>query len=112
MIDELNIIAMNYVKKNDIEAGFEILEWCEQISAPGVYGDFPMLMNFTFNNLGCLYRRTGQLVHALRYLEAALDVLIRINNQHSSSKTYLNLCAVLSQMGKYSSNYMTGIMKF
>ena len=100
-IEELNSTAMNYAKSNDFESGFKILAWCEKVISTGIYGNYPMLINITFNNIGCAYRRVGQLQQALDYLEAALDVLTRTNNQQFSSKTYLNLCAVLSQMGKY-----------
>ena len=99
-VEEINNMAMNYTKKRDTETAYELLSWCERVVNPELYGNFTMLRNITYNNLGCTFRRVGQLHHALRYLRLALDVLLNARELQNSAKTYLNLCAVLSQMGK------------
>lgn len=55
----------------------------------------------TFNNYACFYRKTGKHRTALMYLQSALQLEWK---QKSSdlADTYLNLCAVLSQLGRHS----------
>lgn len=100
LIESLNARAMHLLKIEDTETSYQLLTWCEKITQPAKYGDFPMLRNLTLNNLGCLYRRMGKLQVALNCLHDALFYLERANALTDSATTYLNLCAVLSQMGK------------
>ena len=66
----------------------------------------------TYNNFACIFRRTKKLRSALSYLEKALE--IEYNYLHFSESTvddclqisnpcdiHLNICAILSQMGKH-----------
>jgi tetratricopeptide (TPR) repeat protein len=57
----------------------------------------------TFNNLACYYRRQGKLHAALQYLQKALKIEARLENVENASDTYLNSCAVLSQLGRHQS---------
>jgi len=100
IVEDLNKTAMQYVQHNDIETGMNILTYCEQVTDPNLYGSFPMLRNLTYNNIGCVCRRTGKLKMAIHHLKNALAVLINNGLQKFSAMTYLNLCAVLSQMGE------------
>eukprot|EP00937_MAST-01D_sp_MAST-1D-sp2_P006092 g6092.t1 len=58
----------------------------------------------TFNNLGCFYRRTGRPQAALSYLLKAQRIEARLpeDQVERPADTFLNLCAVLSQMGRHS----------
>ena len=66
----------------------------------------------TYNNFACIFRRTKKLRSALSYLEKALE--IEYNYLHYSDDSvddclqvlnptdiHLNICAILSQMGKH-----------
>ena len=66
----------------------------------------------TYNNFACIFRRTKKLRSALNYLEKALE--IEYNYLHYSDSSvddclqvlnptdiHLNICAILSQMGKH-----------
>ena len=52
----------------------------------------------TFNNLACYYRRQGKLHAALQYLQKALKIEGRLEHVDNPADTYLNACAVLSQV--------------
>jgi len=66
----------------------------------------------TYNNFACIFRRTKKLRSALSYLEKALE--IEYNYLHFTEQAvdeclqvsnpcdiHLNICAILSQMGKH-----------
>ena len=66
----------------------------------------------TYNNFACIFRRTKKLRSALSYLEKALE--IEYNYLHFSEEgvdeclqvlnptdIHLNICAILSQLGKH-----------
>lgn len=100
IVEELNSLSLKYIQKKDTETAYEILVWCEDITVPGRFRDFPLLRNLTYNNMACLYRRVGKLQYALNYLREALGIVVKTKSTELAPKTYLNLCAVLSQMGK------------
>jgi hypothetical protein len=55
----------------------------------------------TFNNFACYYRRQGKLHSALQFLEKALAIEARLPGAETSiADTHLNLCAVLSHLGR------------
>lgn len=76
----------------------------------------------TFNNLACYYRkcvrrharparashartnarRRGKLHAALTYLQKALRIEARLEHVDNPADTHLNMCAVLSQLGRHS----------
>jgi tetratricopeptide (TPR) repeat protein len=100
-MEELNKIGMQFVQQQDPETGQKILEFCEQCTQPGTYGEFPLLRNLTYNNIGCLYRRVGKNKLALSFLKRALNILNQNQLMQHSAMTFLNLCAVVSQLGEY-----------
>lgn len=60
------------------------------------------LLAITFNNFGCLYRKISKPKIALFYLNKALDLEIKCQqNPISIAKTHLNLCAVYSSLKKH-----------
>ena len=101
LIEKLNATAMQLVQQRNFESALEILGWCEHMTADRRCGEFPVLRNLTFNNLGCYFRRLGDLPQALSYLNHAITDLEATSSMQESAKTYLNLCAVYSQLGKY-----------
>lgn len=55
----------------------------------------------TFNNYGCFFRRKGKLLHALQYLEKAVVMEQVANEADNPAATHLNLCAILSELGRH-----------
>lgn len=55
----------------------------------------------TLNNLACYYRRLGKLHAAMTSLTRALAIEKKLHNVRNAADTHLNLCAVLSQLGKH-----------
>lgn len=55
----------------------------------------------TLNNLACYYRRLGKLHAAMTCLKRALEIEKRLENVRNAADTHLNICAVLSQLGKH-----------
>jgi tetratricopeptide (TPR) repeat protein len=53
------------------------------------------------NNLGCAYRRVGKLQQAFNAMERALEIVQEQPTVPNKAVTYLNLTAVLSQMGSH-----------
>ena len=58
-------------------------------------------MAITLNNKACYYRKTGKLRTALQCLQEALNLEWKSRKEDTLADTYLNLCAVLSQLGKH-----------
>lgn len=55
----------------------------------------------TLNNLACYYRRLGKLHAAMTCLKRALEIEEKLQNVRNAADTHLNICAVLSQLGKH-----------
>ena len=55
----------------------------------------------TFNNLACMCRRQGRLQPALKYLKKCLRLEARLPMCDNPGDTHLNMCAVLSQLGRH-----------
>ena len=55
----------------------------------------------TYNNLACYYRRQGKLHSALNYMQKALRIESRLERVDNPADTHLNMCAVLSQLGRH-----------
>merc|ERR1712187_468336 len=61
-----------------------------------------VLRAVTYNNMGCFYKSMGRLHTALQYLRKAQKIEERSNGRcQNPAGTHLNLCALLSQMGKH-----------
>jgi len=55
----------------------------------------------TFNNFACFSRQQGRLHASLAYLQKALGIEQRLAQVDTPADTHLNLCAVLSQLGRH-----------
>jgi tetratricopeptide (TPR) repeat protein len=64
-------------------------------------GNDDLISAVTYNNLACYYRRKGRLRIALQYLQRALRIETNSSAVVNPAGTRLNLCAVLSQLGKH-----------
>jgi tetratricopeptide (TPR) repeat protein len=104
--DELVSTVSNYAMRISQEAGNHelavmILMWTEDLTSPKrFYEQIPKNRCQVYNNLGCVYRRSGKLQLALNALEKALEIT-EVSPEVSKTITFLNITAVLSQMGMY-----------
>lgn len=99
-----NALAMRHV--DEPEYAFELLRKADIITAPaGRLASRPAtrlrLRAITLNNLGCYYKRRGKLHAALHCLERALKIEASAPSVENPAGTHLNVCAVLSQLGRH-----------
>jgi len=87
---------MSYMKKDDFTTALDLLLKSEKLCSTNEQGKA-----ITYNNLACYYRRIGKLKKSLEYLEKALDLKKVIKATETIADTHLNICAVLSQLGKH-----------
>jgi tetratricopeptide (TPR) repeat protein len=85
-----NLLGMKYLEREDYGLALDLLKRAELLSE---HNDTSRAV--TLNNFSCYYRRVGKFRTALKFLERALLF------EDESADTHLNLCAVLSQMGRH-----------
>ncbi|KAK1931312.1 Kinesin light chain [Phytophthora citrophthora] len=93
-----NLLAMTYLQQEEFRVVLELLKKAEILTER-----HPAGRAVTLNNLACYYRRQGNLHKALTYLTEALKIESRLDNLPNKADTHLNMCAVLSQLGKHQS---------
>jgi tetratricopeptide (TPR) repeat protein len=93
-----NLLAMTYLQQEDFAMVLELLKKAEILTERDNAG-----RAVTFNNLACYYRRQGKLHAALQYLQKALKIESKLDRVDNPADTYLNTCAVLSQLGRHQS---------
>ena len=93
-----NVLAMNCLQDEDFQAAFDLLKRAEIAAERSDEG-----RAITCNNLACYYRKVGKTRSALSYLQKAQAIEERLTSAHSPANTHLNMCAVLSQIGKHDS---------
>jgi len=97
VIVNCNKFAMESLHSRDTEKALSLLNRAQSLVQQL---DNDQLQAITLNNLGCLYKRTGNFTKALHLFSSALECEYR--NPEDFMKiagTYLNLCAVKSQLG-------------
>ena len=90
------MLAMIYLKNSEEEMALDLLRRSEILCENNDQGKA-----ITYNNIACYYRRIGKLRVALGYLEKALMLEKHISTVETPADTHLNICAVLSQLGKH-----------
>lgn len=91
-----NLLAMTYLQQEDFGMVLELLKKAEILTERDDAG-----RAVTFNNLACYYRRQGKLHASLQYLQKALKIEGLLEEVDSPADTHLNMCAVLSQLGRH-----------
>lgn len=91
-----NILAVYYLKKEDINSALDLLKKSEELCENNELGQA-----MTFNNMACYYRRIGKMRTALNFLQRALTIESRLQRPETQADTHLNICAVLSQLNKH-----------
>lgn len=91
-----NLLAMTYLQQEDFAMVLELLKKAEILTERDNAG-----RAVTFNNLACYYRRQGKLHASLKYLQRALKIESKLEHVDNPADTFLNTCAVLSQLGRH-----------
>ncbi|CAG9331702.1 unnamed protein product [Blepharisma stoltei] len=103
MLKKICGIAIERIEKNDAASALTLLERLETITLKFHSSQLTADKCEIFNNIACAYRKINKLHTAKRYLEKAL--LLTMNDHEDridKSTTYLNMCAVLSNLHKHS----------
>lgn len=93
-----NLLAMTYLQQEEFPVVLELLKKAEILTEQHAAG-----RAVTLNNFACYYRRHGNLHKALTYLTEAIKIETKLDNIPNKADTHLNMCAVLSQLGKHQS---------
>eukprot|EP00163_Fabomonas_tropica_P033380 TRINITY_DN872_c0_g1_i2.p1 TRINITY_DN872_c0_g1~~TRINITY_DN872_c0_g1_i2.p1 ORF type:complete len:364 (+),score=73.39 TRINITY_DN872_c0_g1_i2:301-1392(+) len=105
LVTDYNTVAMKILNEGQSGEARKLLAKAEKVTEPN--GPFVnqhtrmKLRAVSFNNLGCYYKQLGKYHLALQYLKKADHIESRTPAAHNRAGTHLNLCAVLSQLGKH-----------
>jgi len=101
-----NTLGMKYLKDGSTEISCKFFEKAEALTDPANLHMSPesrlVLRAVTYNNMGCFYKSMSKLHTALQFLRKAQSIEERSQGRcQNPAGTHLNLCALLSQMGKH-----------
>lgn len=93
--------AMDYLQNKDFKNCFAFLSKAEHLLSSRLH-NFNNLYGTTLNNFACYYRRCQNFTTALNFLRKGLEILTKSPICIPSlAGTYLNICAILSEMGNH-----------
>ncbi|KAH7470591.1 uncharacterized protein KRP23_9885 [Phytophthora ramorum] len=92
-----NLLAMSFLQQDNYAVTIDLLKKAEVLTQR----HHPIERATTLNNLACYYRRLGKLHAAMTSLKRALELEKRLENVRNAADTQLNMCAILSQLGKH-----------
>jgi tetratricopeptide (TPR) repeat protein len=101
-----NTLGMKHLKDGNNEISAKFFEKAEALTDPANLHMIPeqrlVLRAVTYNNMGCFYKSLNKLHTALQYLKKAQSIEERSRGKcQNPAGTQLNICALLSQMGKH-----------
>jgi len=101
-----NTLGMKYLKDGNTEISCKFFEKAEALTDPAnlhMNAESRLVLRaVTYNNMGCFYKSMSKLHTALQYLRKAQKIEERsMGKCQNPAGTHLNLCALLSQMGKH-----------
>ncbi|CAE7825086.1 FYPP [Symbiodinium sp. CCMP2456] len=101
-----NTLGMKHLKDNNTEVSCKFFEKAEALTDPAnlhMNAESRLVLRaVTYNNMGCFYKSFGKLHTALQYLKKAQRIEEQSRGRcQNPAGTHLNLCALLSQMGKH-----------
>lgn len=106
LVGDYNTVAMKLLnQENKPSEARKLLEKAERLTEPN--GPFVnqhsrlRLRAITYNNIGCLFKHLGKFHLALQNLKKAHTLEQKTPAATNRAGTHLNLCAVLSQLGKH-----------
>ncbi|CAK4686298.1 hypothetical protein LEN26_006853 [Aphanomyces euteiches] len=94
--DMCNLLAMTFLQQENFPIVLELLKKAEILTET-----HPAGRAVTLNNFACYFRRQGNLHKALTNLTEALAIEGKLDNVPNRADTHLNMCAVLSQLGRH-----------
>merc|ERR1719407_124907 len=97
---------MKYLKEGNTDFSLKYFEKAEALTDPANSHVNPearrVLRAVTYNNLGCFFKSMNKLHTASQYLKKALVIEEQSGpKSQNPAGTHLNLCALLSQLGKH-----------
>lgn len=96
LCETCNLIAMVFQQKENFDACFDFLRKADLLAQNSLF-----FRALTYNNIACFYKTVGKLRVALYYLNQALEIENKLNNQQNIADIHQNICAVLSQLNKH-----------
>lgn len=101
-----NTLGMKHLKDGNTEISCKFFEKAEALTDPAnlhMNSESRLVLRaVTYNNMGCFYKSMSKLHTALQYLRKAQKIEERsMGKCQNPAGTHLNLCALLSQMGKH-----------
>merc|ERR1719409_257986 len=101
-----NTLGMRHLKEGNTEISCKFFEKAEALTDPAnlhMNSESRLVLRaVTYNNMGCFYMSMSKLHTALQYLKKAQKIEERsMGKCQNPAGTHLNLCALLSQMGKH-----------
>jgi len=101
-----NTLGMKHLKDGSTDISCKFFEKAEALTDPAnlhMNAESRLVLRaVTYNNMGCFYKSMSKLHTALQYLRKAQKIEERSNGKcQNPAGTHLNLCALLSQMGKH-----------
>merc|ERR1719454_394878 len=101
-----NTLGMKHLKDGNSEISVKFFEKAEALTDPTnlhMNAESRLVLRaVTYNNMGCFYKSMSKLHTALQYLRKAEKIELRsMGKCQNPAGTHLNLCALLSQMGKH-----------
>jgi tetratricopeptide (TPR) repeat protein len=101
-----NTVGMKHLKEGNSDTALKYFEKAEALTDPANSHVNPearrVLRAVTYNNLGCFFKSMNKLHTASQYLKKALAIEEQSGpKSQNPAGTHLNLCALLSQLGKH-----------
>ena len=93
--------SIKWLTDDKVHMSLRTLYKARELNTSGKYGNFPEQMAHILNYIGCCYRRLGKLERALTYLQKALNLNSAYEKMESTGITHINICAIMSQIGKF-----------
>jgi tetratricopeptide (TPR) repeat protein len=98
----MNKQAMDYMHQEDYEKCLKTLKEAEKFLSENNCLKSSELWGITYNNFGCVYKKTGNFKAALFYLSKALEMEIKTSYDATNlASTHLNISAILSSMSRH-----------
>jgi len=95
-----NQLAMKKLRSDSYESAFKLLKKAELVLKK--FPEETKLWAVTLNNIGCYYKKLAKPKLALHYLEKALVLELKDNEDSVNvAGTHLNICAIRSQLGDH-----------
>jgi len=93
--------SMELLQQGKQKTALNLLLRAEKLLGSFKCKELAFLINLTYNNLACVYKRRGKPLAALKCLEKGTALCLEFNEKDNIAITHLNICAILSQLGNH-----------